>query len=88
MAGNLTSQVRISRSHDGRRDGDLSKKITVGRQSEILQLKDTINTMVGPNFARRCEVTRGRPEVAPKANLRQAQVRGVGRYLERPLPTQ
>ena len=47
MAGNLTSQVRnIADVTTAVANGDLSKKITVDVRGEILQLKDTINTMV------------------------------------------
>ena len=47
MAGNLTAQVRnIAEVTIAVANGDLSKKITVDVRGEILQLKDTINTMV------------------------------------------
>ena len=47
MAGNLTGQVRnIAEVTTAVANGDLSKKITVDVKGEILQLKDTINTMV------------------------------------------
>jgi HAMP domain-containing protein len=47
MAGNLTGQVREHRrGATAVASGDLSQKITVDVQGEILQLKDTINTMV------------------------------------------
>ena len=47
MAGNLTGQVRnIAEVTTAVANGDLSKKITVDVQGEILELKDTINTMV------------------------------------------
>jgi len=47
MAGNLTGQVRnIAEVAYGHRGGDLSRKITVDVRGEILQLKETVNTMV------------------------------------------
>src|SRR5439155_21217511 len=47
MAGNLTSQVRsIAQVTTAVAKGDLTKKITVDARGEILELKDTINTMV------------------------------------------
>ena len=47
MAGNLTDQVRnIAEVTTAVANGDLSKKITVDVQGEILELKNTINTMV------------------------------------------
>ena len=47
MAGNLTAQVRnIAEVTTAVANGDLSKKITVDVRGEILQLKETINTMV------------------------------------------
>src|SRR5437588_781476 len=59
MAGNLTSQVRnIAEVTTGIANGDLSKKITVDVQGEILELKQTINTMVDRSEERRVGVTR------------------------------
>ena len=50
MAGNLTSQVRnIADVTTAVANGDLSRKITVEAAGEILELKDTINTMVDQN---------------------------------------
>ena len=49
MAGNLTGQVRnIADVTTAVANGDLTKKITVDVKGEILELKNTINTMVGP----------------------------------------
>ncbi|MFG2005379.1 HAMP domain-containing protein, partial [Spirillospora sp. NPDC048911] len=59
-------------------DGDLSKKITVDAQGEILELKDTLNTMVDQLSAFAGEVTRVAREVGTEGRLGgQAQVRGV-----------
>ncbi|HYL07135.1 MAG TPA: HAMP domain-containing protein, partial [Candidatus Udaeobacter sp.] len=80
MAGNLTSQVRnIAQVTTGIANGDLSKKITVDVQGEILELKNTINTMVDQLNAFGSEVTRVAREVGTEGKLGgQAQVRGVG----------
>jgi HAMP domain-containing protein/signal transduction histidine kinase/CheY-like chemotaxis protein len=79
MASNLTSQVRnIAQVTTSVANGDLSKKITVDAQGEILQLKSTINTMVDQLSAFADEVTRVAREVGTEGNLGgQAQVRGV-----------
>ncbi|WP_283139705.1 HAMP domain-containing protein [Rhizohabitans arisaemae] len=79
MAGNLTSQVRnIAQVTKAVAGGDLSKKITVDAQGEILELKDTINTMVDQLSAFADEVTRVAREVGTEGRLGgQAQVRGV-----------
>ena len=79
MASNLTVQVRnIAHVATGVANGDLSKKITVDAQGEILQLKDTINTMVDQLSAFADEVTRVAREVGTEGRLGgQAQVRGV-----------
>ncbi|HEY7488961.1 MAG TPA: HAMP domain-containing protein [Streptosporangiaceae bacterium] len=79
MANNLTSQVRnIAQITKAVADGDLSKKITVDAQGEILELKDTINTMVDQLSAFAGEVTRVAREVGTEGRLGgQAQVRGV-----------
>ena len=79
MANNLTSQVRnIAQVTTAVANGDLSKKITVDAQGEILQLKDTINTMVDQLSAFADEVTRMAREVGTEGRLGgQAQVRGV-----------
>jgi len=80
MAGNLTSQVRnIAEVTTAVQQGDLSKKITVDVRGEILELKQTINTMVDQLNAFASEVTRVAREVGTEGKLGgQAQVRGVG----------
>ncbi|HEY7994849.1 MAG TPA: HAMP domain-containing protein [Candidatus Eremiobacteraceae bacterium] len=80
MAGNLTSQVRnIAKVTTAVANGDLSKKITVDVQGEILELKDTINTMVDQLNAFASEVTRVAREVGSEGKLGgQAIVPGVG----------
>nr|WP_169767192.1 HAMP domain-containing protein [Streptomyces varsoviensis] len=79
MASNLTSQVRnIAQVTTSVADGDLSKKITVDARGEILELKDTINTMVDQLRAFADEVTRVAREVGTDGRLGgRAQVRGV-----------
>ncbi|MFF7307444.1 HAMP domain-containing protein [Streptomyces sp. NPDC008137] len=79
MASNLTSQVRnIAQVTTAVADGDLSQKITVAAQGEILELKSTINTMVDQLSAFADEVTRVAREVGTEGNLGgRAQVRGV-----------
>jgi HAMP domain-containing protein/signal transduction histidine kinase/DNA-binding response OmpR family regulator len=79
MAGNLTSQVRnIAEVTTAVARGDLSKKITVNVSGEILQLKETINTMVDQLNAFASEVTRVAREVGTEGKLGgQAQVSGV-----------
>ena len=79
MASNLTSQVRnIADVTTAVANGDLSKKITVDVRGEILELKDTINTMVDQLNAFASEVTRVAREVGSEGRLGgQAQVRGV-----------
>src|SRR2546425_915036 len=79
MAGNLTSQVRnIADVTTAVANGDLSKKITVDVQGEILELKNTINTMVDQLNAFANEVTRVAREVGTDGKLGgQAQVKGV-----------
>src|SRR2546430_263086 len=80
MAGNLTSQVRnIAEVTTGIANGDLSKKITVDVRGEILELKQTINTMVDQLNAFANEVTRVAREVGTDGKLGgQAEVKGVG----------
>ena len=80
MAGNLTGQVRnIAEVTTSVANGDLSKKITVDVKGEILQLKDTINTMVDQLNSFASEVTRVAREVGTEGKLGgQAQVQGVG----------
>ena len=79
MASNLTAQVRnIAEVSTAIANGDLSKKITVDVRGEILELKDTINTMVDQLNAFAGEVTRVAREVGTEGKLGgQAQVRGV-----------
>jgi HAMP domain-containing protein/CheY-like chemotaxis protein/GAF domain-containing protein len=79
MAGNLTSQVRnIAEVTTAVANGDLSKKITVDVKGEILELKDTINTMVDQLNGFASEVTRVAREVGSEGKLGgQAEVKGV-----------
>src|SRR5216684_960243 len=79
MAGNLTGQVRnIAEVTTAVANGDLSKKITVDVRGEILQLKDTINTMVDRLSSFASEVTRVAREVGSEGILGgQAEVPGV-----------
>ncbi len=79
MASNLTGQVRnIADVTTAVANGDLSKKITVDVRGEILQLKDTINTMVDQLRSFAAEVTRVAREVGTEGKLGgQAQVRDV-----------
>ncbi len=79
MAGNLTSQVRnIAQVTKAVANGDLSRKITVDVKGEILELKDTINTMVDQLNSFASEVTRVAREVGTEGRLGgQAQVKGV-----------
>jgi len=80
MAGNLTAQVRnIAEVTTAVANGDLSKKITVNVQGEILELKKTINTMVDQLNSFASEVTRVALEVGTEGKLGgQAKVQGVG----------
>ncbi len=79
MCGNLTAQVRnIAEVTTAVARGDLSRKITVDVKGEILELKNTINTMVDQLNAFAAEVTRVAREVGTDGNLGgQAQVKGV-----------
>ena len=79
MAGNLTAQVRnIAEVTTAVASGDLTKKITVDVQGEILELKNTINTMVDQLNSFASEVTRVAREVGTEGKLGgQAQVTGV-----------
>jgi HAMP domain-containing protein/signal transduction histidine kinase/DNA-binding response OmpR family regulator len=79
MAGNLTAQVRnIAEVTTAVAKGDLSKKITVDVQGEILELKNTINTMVDQLNSFSSEVTRVAREVGTEGKLGgQAEVPGV-----------
>ncbi len=80
MADNLTGQVRnIAEVTTAVARGDLSKKITVEVRGEILELKNTINTMVDQLNSFASEVTRVAREVGTEGRLGgQAQVEGVG----------
>ncbi len=79
MAGNLTSQVRnIADVTKAVAAGDLSRKITVDVKGEILELKNTVNTMVDQLSSFAAEVTRVAREVGTEGKLGgQADVRGV-----------
>ncbi|MDI2032204.1 HAMP domain-containing protein, partial [Saccharopolyspora sp. TS4A08] len=79
MADNLTSQVRdIAQVATAVAAGDLTQKIDVDAQGEILQLKNTINTMVDQLSAFAAEVTRVAREVGTEGKLGgQARVYGV-----------
>jgi len=79
MAGNLTGQVRnIAQVTTAVANGDLSRKITVDVKGEILELKDTINTMVDQLNSFAAEVTRVAREVGTEGKLGgQANVEGV-----------
>ncbi|HXR97424.1 MAG TPA: HAMP domain-containing protein [Terriglobales bacterium] len=79
MAGNLTAQVRnIAEVATAIASGDLSRKITVNVSGEILELKETLNTMVDQLNAFAGEVTRVAREVGSEGRLGgQADVRGV-----------
>jgi signal transduction histidine kinase/HAMP domain-containing protein/ActR/RegA family two-component response regulator len=79
MAGNLTGQVRsIAQVATAVARGDLSRKITVDARGEILELKNTLNTMVDQLSAFADEVTRVAHEVGSEGKLgNQARVRGV-----------
>jgi HAMP domain-containing protein len=70
MAANLTAQVRnIAEVTTGVANGDLSKKITVDVKGEILELKNTINTMVDQLGSFASEVTRVAREVGTEGKL-------------------
>jgi HAMP domain-containing protein/signal transduction histidine kinase/DNA-binding response OmpR family regulator len=79
MAGNLTGQVRnIAEVTTAVANGDLSRKITVDVNGEILQLKQAINTMVDQLRSFASEVTRVAREVGSEGKLGgQAEVQGV-----------
>src|SRR5437660_2754656 len=79
MAGNLTGQVRnIAEVATAIANGDLSRKITAGVKGEILQLKESINTMVDQLNAFAAEVTRVAREVGTEGKLGgHADVKGV-----------
>ena len=86
MASNLTGQVRnIAEVATAIASGDLSRKITVDVRGEILQLKETINTMVDQLNAFAAEVTRVAREVGTEGKLGgQADVQGRERRVEGP----
>ena len=79
MAANLTQQVRnIAKVTTAVANGDLSQKITVEARGEVLELKDTINTMVDQLNSFASEVTRVAREVGTEGELGgQAAVQGV-----------
>ena len=79
LAGNLTGQVRnIAQVTTAVAQGDLSQKITVDARGEILELKNTVNTMVDQLSSFADEVTRVAREVGTEGKLGgQAQVKGV-----------
>ncbi len=79
LAGNLTNQVRnIAQVTTAVANGDLSQKITVDARGEILELKNTVNTMVEQLRAFAAEVTRVAKEVGTEGKLGgQAEVKGV-----------
>jgi HAMP domain-containing protein len=79
MASNLTSQVRnIAEVTTAVASGDLSKKITVDVKGEILEVKNTVNTMVDQLSSFAAEVTRVAREVGTEGKLGgQAQVKRV-----------
>src|SRR4051794_36537057 len=81
MAGNLTAQVRnIAEVTTAVARGELNKKITVDVKGEILELKNTINTMVDQLNSFASEVTRVAREVGTEGKLGgQARVRCGGR---------
>src|SRR5436190_1326385 len=80
MASNLTGQVRnIAEVTTAVAKGDLSRKITVDVKGEILELKNTINTMVDQLNSFSAEVTRVAREVGSEGKLGgQATVKGIG----------
>src|SRR5207237_4074830 len=79
MAGHLTAQVRnIAQVTTAIANGDLSRKITVDVKGEILEMKNTINTLVDRLGSFASEVTRVAREVGSEGILGgQAEVRGV-----------
>src|SRR5207249_4015164 len=81
MAGNLTGQVRnIAAVTKAIANGDLSKKITVDVKGEILELKNTINTMMEQLSSFAAEVTRVAREVGTEGKLGgQADVKAARR---------
>ena len=87
MAGNLTGQVRnIAEVTTAVANGDLSKKITVDVKGEILELKNTINTMVDQlSVVRRRRSRASRARSAPRASsAARREVQGRRRHVEGP----
>ena len=86
MAGNLTAQVRnIAAVTTAVANGDLSKKITVDVKGEILELKDTINTMVDQLRSFASEVTPRGPRSGHRRKTRRpGRSERRGRHLEGP----
>ncbi len=86
MAGNLTAQVRnIAAVTTAVANGDLSKKITVDVKGEILELKNTVNTMVDQLSSFAAEVTRVAREVGTEGKLgRSGQRARCGWHVEGP----
>ena len=86
MASNLTDQVRnIAEVATAVAKGDLTQKITVDARGEILELKNTINTMVDQLSTFADEVTRVAREVGTEGRLGgQAEVEGRQRHVARP----
>ena len=84
MASNLTNQVRnIAGVTTAVAKGDFTTKITVDARGEILELKNTINTMVDQLSSFASEVTRVAREVGTEGKLGgQADVKRRGRNLE------
>src|SRR5207249_1695195 len=80
MAGNLTAQVRnIADVTKAVANGDLSKKITVDVKGEILELKNTVNTMVDQLSSFAAEVTRVAREVGARKSVGEGEgVEGGG----------
>ena len=85
LADNLTGQVRnIAQVTTAVANGDLTQKITVDAQGEILELKKTVNTMVDQLGSFADEVTRVAREVGTEGMLGgQAEVAGVSRHVAR-----
>ena len=88
MASNLTAQVReIARVTTAVAQGDLTKTVNIEAKGEILELKNTINTMVDQLGSFAAEVTRVAREVGTEGMLGgQAQVRGVSGRVARADP--
>jgi HAMP domain-containing protein len=84
MAGNLTAQVRnIALVTTAVANGDLSKKITVEVKGEILELKNTVNTMVDQLSSFAAEVTRVAREVGTEGSWRSGRRERRRRHVER-----